>query len=252
MPLVSPNLPADTDTLCEKCGYRLNSLPPDGNCPECGQPIAHSTQNTGRSLPRWETAPRLSLTAFSATCYAIIAHPITFFRTLVTRHSPARSHAFATLARAAAALLMAVATALHLSWLVAPTLYPPAVVGLLNEPSLIVLHIIALWPLVWAALTATSWLATRLTAFESKYHGLRLPQPVVQRLMNYHTACYLPVSLTAALYIAAARTLIATGILGPSFILNYLYLLCAFVIFSAAYLFWTYWMAMKNAMYANV
>lgn len=252
MPLVSPDLPADTDLLCEGCGYRLNGLPPASNCPECGRPILSSTQNTGRSLPPWESAPKLTSALYLSTAAAIVLRPKSFFAQLITRHSPARSHAFATISRAFAALLMAVATSIHFSWCVAPTFYPPAIIGQLNELSLNVLHIILLWPLVWGSLTATSWAATRLTAFESKYHGLRLPLPVVSRLMNFHTACYLPVSLAAIAYIATTRSLIGLTILDPSFILNYLYILCSFVILAAAYLFWSYWIAMKNSMYANV
>jgi len=38
----TPHFPSE-DSLCEKCGYPLKGLSPDGGCPECGQPIAESS-----------------------------------------------------------------------------------------------------------------------------------------------------------------------------------------------------------------
>jgi hypothetical protein len=36
-------LNANRGCVCLKCRYPLISLPPDGQCPECGQPYTHAT-----------------------------------------------------------------------------------------------------------------------------------------------------------------------------------------------------------------
>ncbi|MEI7768059.1 MAG: hypothetical protein WCJ97_11560 [Phycisphaerae bacterium] len=35
----------DTDILCINCTYNLRGLSPDGRCPECGQPVAHTLRD---------------------------------------------------------------------------------------------------------------------------------------------------------------------------------------------------------------
>src|SRR4051812_49598289 len=53
MTRVAPIVPAESDLLCEACGYTLNGLPEDSNCPECGKPIRESI-GSERQVPRWE------------------------------------------------------------------------------------------------------------------------------------------------------------------------------------------------------
>ena len=55
MTRVAPVVPAETDLLCERCGYVLNGLPADGRCPECGTPLDESV-NYRRHPPAWERA----------------------------------------------------------------------------------------------------------------------------------------------------------------------------------------------------
>jgi hypothetical protein len=45
--------------------------------------------------------------------------------------------------------------------------------------------------------------------------------------------------------------LLARHVLGGLSALPYLYVICGEVIVGALYLFWTYWIGMRNMMYAN-
>ena len=57
-------------------------------------------------------------------------------------------------------------------------------------------------------LDVTTSLASRLTAWEAAYRGLRLPRPVVERALQYHSAHYLPVALFTFITIAGYQYLI--------------------------------------------
>jgi hypothetical protein len=61
----------------------------------------------------------------------------------------------------------------------------------------------------------------------------------------------LPVALGAAITVYGYRFLDSRFILQPDSATTYLYVLCAEVIVFAAFLFHTYWIGMRNMMYAN-
>jgi hypothetical protein len=60
------------DSLCERCGYRLQGLPRAGVCPECGLPAIESDPVRRDGLP-WQH--RLSLGSWFETLRAIALHP---------------------------------------------------------------------------------------------------------------------------------------------------------------------------------
>jgi hypothetical protein len=106
--------------------------------------------------------------------------------------------------------------------------------------------------LALAAIAGTTWLAARLTAWEAAYRGLRLPLRVVKRGLYYHAAHYVPVALLAVAVVFGYRWLIAAGCVNIfESMQRYLYSLAGAVIVSAGYLFKTYWIGMRNMMYAN-
>jgi hypothetical protein len=228
-------LPAETYLLCERCGYILNGLPPGGNCPECGTPIEQST--TGRILPLWEQRDtgRSDFVRFVVTSRQIIFHPGRFFRTTTSRGDLAPAQQFARFHWFIAALLFASAAWIHWKIVFRFGIDPP------RAKLLAPLFIGA-----FGAILFTTHLAARLTAWEAAYRGYRLPHPVVLRAMYYHAAHCFPVALLVFLTIGGyALRLI------PCPILAYLAILGAQVVGFALYLFATYWIAMRNLMYAN-
>ena len=102
-----------------------------------------------------------------------------------------------------------------------------------------------------ACIFLTRFLASRLTAWEAAYRGLRLPRAVVERALHYHAAHYLPVAVMIFATVVGYQALIRLDPNFDRFAVRYLYTLCAEVILSAGYLFITYWKGMRNLMYAN-
>src|SRR5438128_903575 len=107
-------VPAETDLLCEGCGYTLNGLPESGNCPECGKPIAQSI-DAGRVPSPWEQARDTS--SFLSTTSAVLLRPTSFFRTLATRIDEKPARRFARIHWLIAALLLGIAGHLHIAYL---------------------------------------------------------------------------------------------------------------------------------------
>jgi hypothetical protein len=234
--------PAESDLLCERCGYVLNGLPPDARCPECGTPAAESSPQR-RNPPAWEDDSKPVWSRFLTTTAGVLFHPTRFFRTLVTRPPGDRSGRFAWVHWAVASLLFALAGYGH------GTGFRPEIVDTLYVNG---------W-LIWVTLAVATFvtlllltkLAARLSSWEATYRGLRLPNRVVRRGMNFHAAHYLPVALLAAATVVGYDLLLARGVLSGLSAMPYLYLICAEVIGGAVYLFWTYWIGMRNMMYAN-
>lgn len=240
MPVYAANIPAPTDVLCESCGYTLNGLPKEGKCPECGSSIADSTLRSGRTLSRWESGSSLIHTSIDVTF-----RPATFYRSLKTRvpsQYARRARQFAVIHWAVAGLLITLAILDHytLTLVLRPN---AALLGLAGAAA-------------FSAFMVCAWglteVATRLTAWEAAWRGYRLPLGVVRRALHYHAAHLLPVALALAGIVFGYRTLLATGLLGfAETIVPYLYVLSAVAILTAIYLFWTYWIGMRNLLYAN-
>jgi hypothetical protein len=237
MARVAPNLPAETDLLCEACGYTLNGLPDGGNCPECGQPIEQSIAPIVRQPSAWERDR-----AFLATTAEAIFRPSRFFRNTTTRGESGAALRFGTIHTAIASALFAGAGVLHFSFETGrPLSWGEGGIEWCG------LALFVFW-----AMTLLTRLAARLTTWEATYRGIRLPIDVVRRGLAFHAAHYLPLGLAALATTAAYQ-------IGLYFYPNYwqlhgmLYLevLSGEVILGAAYLFNTYWIAMRKMMYAN-
>lgn len=238
-------VPAETDVLCEGCGYTLNGLPETGNCPECGRAIEPSL-GAGRGLSRFEIRPTFK--SFIETTLAVLFAPRAFYETLATRVDTPQAVLFARWHRAVASVLFFVAATAHYVWMTLTT-------GLGSS------YDIGVWPLVFVfligplavylCLVGVTRLAAWLSSIEARYWGMRLPHPIVRRGLRFHAACYLPVALLALSIVLGYRALLLGGVFSFASATWYLYTLCAAVIVSAAYLFRMYWIAMKSMMYAN-
>ncbi|HLL90226.1 MAG TPA: hypothetical protein VK324_13075 [Tepidisphaeraceae bacterium] len=258
MASVAPTVPAESDLLCERCGYTLNGLPESGNCPECGTPVGQ-TLSSGRRPPAWERRP--SAASLVSTAADVTFRPTRFFRTLATRSDGRLALWFARAFWAASAALFSVTAHVHMLTIFgqpagtrtvaqafAHLSTDDAVSFLLSPP----VGAVLLAAVTYAALSVTTRVAARLTHYEAtRYHGLRLPLAVVLRGMHYHAAHYLPVAVVALVTVCAYRYLVTRDANALQYATRYLWALAAEVVVAAGYLFHTYWIGMRNMMYAN-
>jgi hypothetical protein len=236
--------PSELDLLCESCGYVLKNLPAEGRCPECGELISNSLPSLRKPSP-WEQGSRPTLQGFVRTTLAVIFVPSRFFRSLSIWTPIDRSRSFALIHQLIASILLGIAGNVHLSWLL--TLAAPSKKAPFP------------WYLVAAGVTLAVFLtmagiliaAARLTHWEATYRGLRMPLPVVKRGLRFHIAHCLPVALVCSAIIFGYYLLMRYRLIDASHDLHYLYILSTAAIASAIYLFLTYWISMKNLMYAN-
>jgi hypothetical protein len=243
MSRTAADVPADDAILCEGCGYQLDGLPLHSNCPECGKPIAESTGADGRRPPAWEASPGPAVGRFVRSTALVIVRPSVFFRTSTARGPLEAPRQFAVIHWALAAALFGAAGATHWWWFahfIVPGEWSPVPAIWLG---LSVLTYLSLWGLTRVAASLTTW--------EARYRGYRLPRNVVLRAMYYHAAHYPPVAAAALATTLANAWLFRQRVLGLDRANAYLSLLSGEIVVLAVYLFWTYWAAMRNMMYAN-
>jgi len=222
------SIPDETALLCEGCGYTLSGLAADSACPECGKPIPESSPEI-RQTSAWERRYQ-----WFATTAAVLFHPTRFFRTLATRADVAPALRFALSHWIIASAMLLVTANVHSNIVGIRWQIPPWAV-------------LAMPLLMWVL----TLFAARLTHWEASYRGLRMPLSVVQRAMYFHAAHYVPVAAAALLTVLIYRWMFLRQWVAPTSIVAYLYVLCAEVLLGAGYLFKTYWIGMRNIMYAN-
>lgn len=238
-------IPSDSDLLCECCGYILTSLDQAGNCPECGQLIGLSLPSI-RHAPVWEDRQGKNfVSAGMATSLNAFFTPRRFFRHLVIPGNLRASRWFGRFYQFIAALLLGTAAWIHAERF-------GLLAGRILMPVGSAAALVSLIAATWGSLLIGNHLFIRVTAFEARYRGLRLPREVVRHAMDYHAVHLLPPAMAGlavvVTYMCVERR---DAMLAAEWIEPYLYILGGAVVVSAGYLFVTYWIAMKRLMYGN-
>jgi len=243
----------DAGVLCEFCGYRLDGLRDDGNCPECGQPIRLSTVDSPRRLTRYERDPCSA--TWWATSRRVWLRPGRSFRELKTRvggDARERAERFGEEHIFAASALAGLALVGHL----ALTLPPIGLVVM--PPSMVVVPVavaVAWGPSAFVLALVTfglKRLVAWLTVWEASWRQMRLDREVVRRGLDYHAAHLTPVCGVVLLVVAFGHLAFGLRLAGPGTFFAYLIALSSACVVGAAWLFWTYWLAMSNMLRANV
>lgn len=249
MASLAKQAPTEDQSLCEGCGYILQGLPADANCPECGKPVRESIDPLLRRPPLFEQDP--GPWTFLITSLQILIGPSRFFSHFTTRTDHPAAFWFGFIWRAIASLLFALVARTHMGWVSSrTTLVLPPMIGYWTFLAYGLFAAFAL-PMVFLFLTGISWMAARLTTWEAAYRGLRLPLVAVRRALRYHAVHLLPVALVALATVEGYAALSRAGIVTQVHDLWYLYTLCGEVLIAAAYLFFSYWAAMRNILFAN-
>lgn len=256
MARVAPEVPTDSDLLCEDCGYILNGLSDQSRCPECGKPVSESAADN----PRRPIDSGNPIARFFAISAAVLFHPTRFYRTLVTRSSLGHARLFAWFYYLVTIGLTQLAVGKHLSLmeqtsqLAAWSMWFYGNFQSDTRWQIILTYaiVVAFLPLLlFGIMEGVTRLAAWLTAWEAAYRGLRMPYPAVLRAIYFHAIHYLPAILVIFATIYGYQAALKNDWIGPYTLEYYLYVLCGEVILAAVYLFWTYWIAMRNIMYAN-
>jgi hypothetical protein len=240
--------PAETDLLCEACGYILNGLQAEqGNCPECGTPTRDSVE-PGRRLEspielQWSSA------AFWATTARVLFQKRRFFRETRSRGDHPNVVRFGNVHRLLSGILLGMAGGVHSMWMAETQLW----VRRWDATSLSILAVvtIVLALLAYITLALVTRLATWLTSKEGAFWGMRLPGAVVTRAMSFHAANYLPVALLALFITGGYRIALMMGWTDAASGVPYLVSLCILVIAAAFWLFESYVIAMRRIRLAN-
>ena len=238
-------IPSDTDLLCERCGYILTSLDPGSHCPECGQLISLSNP-LFRHAPVWEDRQGKNLvSAGLATSLSAFFTPRRFFRHLVIPGNLRASRRFGRFYQLIAALLLGTAAWIHAERF-------GLLAGRIEMPVGSAAAWVMLTAATWGSLLIGNHLFIRVTAFEARYRGLRLPREVVRHAMDYHAVHLLPPAVAGlAVVVTYMWVEERDAMRAAEWIVPYLYILGGAVVVSAGYLFVTYWIAMKSLMYGN-
>lgn len=193
----------------------------------------------------WEQKPGVG--TFLRTSWDVLVHPSAFFRSLATLDGLAGPRRFAWIHWGIVSVIFS-ATAFRHNSIGASNAWTSLFSGtrLWARPMFYVLV-----ALTFIIISETTRLAVKLTAWEAAYRGLRLPFNSAMRALYFHAAHYLPVALGAMITVYGFAWLLEHDQVAATAMLRYIYVIAAEVILAAGYLFKTYWIGMRNIMFAN-
>jgi hypothetical protein len=174
----------DRDALCESCGYALQTLRPDGDCPECGTPIddSHPRHRTG---PPWENLA--SLATWLATVRALARHPRQTFRRMRVDGSPMRPRSFLANAAILTAIAWCVSRALLI--LIVPGWMTSAGSGL-DALRITLEALIVFWSAIWL-----TYIEAAGVWYFSRRRDWRLPWHMAERVTCYAAIGWVPTAV---------------------------------------------------------
>ncbi len=126
--------------LCERCGYVIEGLPTDGDCPECGKPISESLPERRIGTP-WQADERFSIRLLTATWWQTVRHPQQTLESLRVEHH--RSHLLLQFTLIGACVL---ASGAYATW---ARLTGDSLPWLASVATGSILCMLALFPLLW-------------------------------------------------------------------------------------------------------
>ncbi len=168
------------NTLCEDCGYALKGLNPDGDCPECGLPIAASSP-IHRTGPAWQTKP--SPQAAFNIIIALMLRPGRFFRRMRADGTNTNPRLFLFLTAAAIGVTWSM-----LAWAIAPK----GQAWVLIQGISVCLSVIVL-----------TYIEALGVAYFARRRGWRVPMRLAERLACYSSIGWVPAAFVMWLAIRA-------------------------------------------------
>lgn len=181
--------------LCEKCGYVIEGLDTDGNCPECGKPIAESLPERRIGTP-WQQSPGVK--SLLATWWMTLRHPLRTLDVMQVASGKLRLLSWLTIT---------VSSLTVSAGYVLPTLYMiyPQEAVYLDKPApstrwlgLLTIPIFAIIPLV--LLPILTWIETRGLVIISRTRGFRVDRQLARTITSHGCAGWLLLSILYMLF----------------------------------------------------
>lgn len=152
------------DSLCENCGYALKGLRPEGDCPECGQPIAESS-------PALRVGPGRP----GRVAIEMLLRPRVFFRTLRVDGSSVPARGF----------MFSIVLLIGLLWLIGGAVRGDQSLGVgLFEAGL-----------AMASLYLLSYIEAVGVVYFSRKRSWRVPFRLAERLVCYASIGWIPAAI---------------------------------------------------------
>ena len=230
----SPHDYPGPDTLCEDCGYALKGLQSNGNCPECGLPIAESSP-AKRTGPHWHNHP--SPGSAINLIYSLATRPRHFFRTMRVDGSNTPARLF----------LLMVALLIGLIWLCA--------IWTRNMSSNNTTWALIQTAIVCDGVIVLSYIEAVGVVYFSRRRGWRVPFKLAERIVCYCSLGWIP---TALLMLWVLNLLVNGSVdrwmqrLMPAW--EYWQSLALMILFFAGAMMWfevLVWVGVRQAKYAN-
>ncbi len=187
------------ELLCERCGYSIEGLPQETNCPECGRPVVESLPEA-RSGTAWQQDP--SARSWARTLLALLCHPRRTVRTFKIERESSRSFAGLTMTVAAALPSAVCSGAIGLGWVFRnePVFWTAGSRTAL--PRIDPVAVGSFYILAWVGLATLLWVLTRVEYLGirtfGRFHRTRITRAVARTITAHATAGWMGAAILAS------------------------------------------------------